>query len=104
MASFRQLQCWRKEYIYDLSAKHHYTSIDETFSGITWLVATIMLYIYLYLTRLRSAGLEPDDLAVLSDSTSEEVLDDLTSQHGLLNNAFNMLRADSAIPDTLASQ
>lgn len=79
------------------------TTRDITLSGIMWPVPTVLLYIYVYSTWLYSAGLESDDLTSLSDSTSEKVLDDLTSQHGLFHNAFNMLRANSAIPDTLAS-
>lgn len=79
------------------------TTRDITLSGIMWPVPTVLLYIYVYCTWLYSAGLESDDLTSLSDSTSEKVLDDLTSQHGLFHNAFNMLRANSAIPDTLAS-
>lgn len=79
------------------------TTRDITLSSIVWPVTTVLLYMYLYSTWLYSAGLKSDDLTSLSDSTSEEVLDDLSSQDGLLHNAFNMLRAHSAVPDTLAS-
>jgi hypothetical protein len=58
----------------------------------------------LFLQYLYSRCLESQDLALLSNTTSEELLDDLTLKHRLRNNALNMLRAHSAIPDTLASQ
>lgn len=104
MPSSHHLLRWRKEDMYGLNARRHYTSIDGILSRIMCPVTTILPYMYLYVVRLCSAGSKPDDLTVLSNPTSEEVLDDLTSQYGLLHNAFNMLRANSAIPDTLASQ
>ena len=58
----------------------------------------------LILQYLYSRSSESQDLALLSNTTSEELLDDLTLKHRLRNNALNMLRAHSAIPDTLASQ
>lgn len=75
---------------------------DRVAASSATVLTMLVCVLYMYLTRSLD-NLESDDLTLLSNSTPEQILDDLAIQHGLCNDALDVLRADSTIPDTLAS-